>query len=184
MWELCDPAHDSHVIARRFVPQCRVPSEWDNFKSVRRQLRVDGADFAGTSTAAVAVAMATVRRTKLCRCEVNHETSPWHKIRTRGKEGRVGERCTCALHHSQEIQSGGVSFVVLIYRETNEHPGHLKGRWSQQPRTSATLESLVHCGPFKWEYALFLKTPLSKFVGTTADGKSFQTPSLVTDDST
>ncbi|GBP23746.1 ATP-dependent RNA helicase SUPV3L1, mitochondrial [Eumeta japonica] len=35
------------------------------------------------------------------------------KLGPRGEEGRVGERQTCALHHSQAIQSGRVSCVVL-----------------------------------------------------------------------
>ncbi|GBP90107.1 Zinc finger protein 530 [Eumeta japonica] len=40
------------------------------------------------------------------------------------------------------------------------------------PATSKKL--LLRCRSFKWEYVLFLKIPLSKFVGNAADGKLFQ----------
>ncbi|GBP58084.1 hypothetical protein EVAR_40626_1 [Eumeta japonica] len=45
----------------------------------------------------------------------------------------------------------------------------------RRPRTPATPgESLVRCRPFKKEYVLFLKTPLSSSIGNIVDSRSFQ----------
>ncbi|GBP75322.1 hypothetical protein EVAR_38385_1 [Eumeta japonica] len=56
------------------------------------------------------------RRTALLyeRGPPHHEKCRNGLKKERGGEGRrVGERCTCALHHSQAIQSGRLSCVVL-----------------------------------------------------------------------
>ncbi|GBP06354.1 hypothetical protein EVAR_4515_1 [Eumeta japonica] len=50
-----------------------------------------------------------VQRKKLCRCEVRHESVATALIRNAAEKGMVGVRNTCAVHHSQPIQSG--SFV-------------------------------------------------------------------------
>ncbi|GBP58255.1 hypothetical protein EVAR_40761_1 [Eumeta japonica] len=45
-----------------------------------------------------------------------------------GAEGRVGERNTCALHHSQAIQSGRVSCIVLyvIHGGKGDNVSHIR----------------------------------------------------------